>query len=55
MAGMRVGQLAGEEERFCPFAAVNKWPYKCLYGKDSEEVSKTYFAYGEFRNRGWTM
>ena len=55
MADMKVGQLAGEEDRFCPLAAVNKWPDKYLYGKESEEVSKMYFAYGEFRNRGWTV
>ncbi len=55
MSEMKVGQLAGEQERFCPFAAVNKYPYKYLRGDDSEKVAQKYFAFGEFRNRGWTV
>ena len=55
MSEMKVGQLAGEQERFCPFAAVNKYPYKYLHGDDSDKVAKKYFAVGQFRKRGWTM
>ena len=53
---MQVGQLAGPRERFCPVAAVTKWPYRHLYDKEeSEKVSIKYFAAGQFRSRGWTM
>lgn len=53
---MQVGQLAGPRDRFCPVAAVTKWPYRHLYDKgESEKVSIKYFAAGQFRSRGWTM
>jgi len=55
MANMKVGQLAGPNDRFCPYAAVNKWPYRHLHGDESERVSSKFFASGEFRSRGWTM
>jgi len=55
MENMKTGQLAGPNERFCPYAAVNKWPYRHLYGDESEKVSQKFFAAGEFRSRGWTM
>ncbi|KAK4693160.1 hypothetical protein P7C71_g4189, partial [Lecanoromycetidae sp. Uapishka_2] len=55
MAEMKVGQLAGPNERFCPFAAVNKWPYRHLHGEDSDNVSQKFFASGQFRARGWTI
>ena len=50
-----VGQLASHEERFCPYAALSKWPYRYLYGDAREKVSERFFAHGAFRDRGWTM
>lgn len=55
MKAVKVGQLAGIDERFCPVAAVAKWPYRHLFGEESDKVSKGYFANGRFRSRGWTM
>lgn len=55
MTVMKVGQLASPEEKFCPFAAVTKWPYRHLYGEEVEIVSSGYFAHGRFRSRGWTV
>lgn len=52
---MKVGRLASDDEKFCPFAAVTKFPYRHLYGDESEKVSQEYFAYGKFRSRGFTM
>lgn len=52
---LKVGQLAGVDERFCPVAAVAKWPYRHLFGDESDKVSKEYFANGRFRSREWTM
>jgi len=52
---MKVGQLASTEQKFCPFAAVTKFPYRHLHGDESEEVSQQYFANGKFRARGFTM
>ena len=50
-----VGQLACRETKFCPYAAVNKYPYKELHGEVSRVVSDNYFAHGAFHARGWTM
>ncbi|KAL8863540.1 MAG: hypothetical protein Q9178_000221 [Gyalolechia marmorata] len=50
-----VGQEAPKESRFCPLAAVNKWPYKFFHHVDSETISKAFFAAGKFRTRGWTL
>ena len=50
-----VGQEAPKESRFCPLAAVNKWPYKFFHHLDSETISKAFFAAGKFRTRGWTL
>ncbi|KAL8842064.1 MAG: hypothetical protein Q9170_000667 [Blastenia crenularia] len=50
-----IGQEAPEEAKFCPFAAVNKWPYKFFQHQDSEIISKAFFAGGKFRIRGWTL
>lgn len=55
MVDMKVGQLANPKVTFCPFAAVTKWPYRHLYGEESDLVSEKYFAHGKFRSRGWTM
>jgi len=55
MTTLKAGQLASPKERFCPFAAVTKWPYRHLHGDASELVSDRYFANGKFRAQGWTM
>ena len=52
---MKVGQLASFGDRFCPYAAVTKYPYRHLYGDSSALVSDEYFAHGKFRDYGWTM
>ena len=55
MSTMKVGQLASSKDRFCPYAAVTKWPYRHLLGASSTVVSDEYFAHGKFRAYGWTM
>ena len=55
MPDLRIGQLASDSERFCPLAAVNKWPYRHLHGDASQKVSDAFFAAGAFRIRGWTV
>ncbi|KAL8638328.1 MAG: hypothetical protein Q9228_004515 [Teloschistes exilis] len=49
------GQIAPRDARFCPLAAVSKWPYKFIQQPDSETISKRFFAAGRFRARGWTL
>ncbi|KAL8847317.1 MAG: hypothetical protein Q9221_007633 [Calogaya cf. arnoldii] len=49
-----IGQEAPKESKFCPLAAVNKWPYK-FHHQDSEAISQAFFAAGKFRTRGWTL
>lgn len=50
-----IGQEAPEEIKFCPLAAVSKWPYKSFGHLDSEIISKAFFAAGKFRMRGWSL
>ncbi|KAL8688136.1 MAG: hypothetical protein Q9224_004965, partial [Gallowayella concinna] len=50
-----IGQIAPRESKFCPFAAVNKWPYKSFHHLDAETISKAFFAAGKLRMRGWTL
>lgn len=50
-----IGQEAPKESKFCPLAAVNKWPYKFFHHLDSETISQAFFAAGKFRMRGWTL
>ncbi|KAL8727961.1 MAG: hypothetical protein Q9166_005726 [cf. Caloplaca sp. 2 TL-2023] len=50
-----IGQVAPKESKFCPLAAVSKWPYKFFHYLDSETISKAFFAVGKFRMRGWTL
>ncbi|KAL8772954.1 MAG: hypothetical protein Q9209_001974 [Squamulea sp. 1 TL-2023] len=50
-----IGQEAPKESKFCPLAAVTKWPYKFFQHLDSETISKAFFAAGKFRIRGWTL
>ncbi|KAL8995335.1 MAG: hypothetical protein Q9169_004910 [Polycauliona sp. 2 TL-2023] len=50
-----IGQEAAKESKFCPLAAVNKWPYKFFHHLDSETISQAFFAGGKFRTRGWTL
>ncbi|KAL9129988.1 MAG: hypothetical protein Q9217_001710 [Psora testacea] len=54
MPELRVGQLASPQERFCPYAAVNKYPYKHLQDEEKVVVSDNFFAHGAFRERGWS-
>ncbi|KAL6713438.1 hypothetical protein ACLMJK_008903 [Lecanora helva] len=55
MTTPEIGQLASPKDRFCPYAAVTKWPYRHLYGESSTLVSDEYFAHGKFRSHGWTI
>ncbi|KAL8881635.1 MAG: hypothetical protein Q9192_007756 [Flavoplaca navasiana] len=50
-----IGQEAPKESKFCPLAAVTKWPYKFFHHLDSETISQAFFAAGKFRMRGWTL
>ncbi|KAL8947390.1 MAG: hypothetical protein Q9222_006322 [Ikaeria aurantiellina] len=50
-----IGQTALKDTKFCPLAAVSKWPYKFFVHQDSETISKAFFAAGKFRMRGWTL
>ncbi|CAL8576314.1 hypothetical protein XPA_002202 [Xanthoria parietina] len=50
-----IGQEAPSESKFCPLAAVNKWPYKFFHNPDSETIAQAFFAAGKFRTRGWTL
>ncbi|KAI4246477.1 MAG: hypothetical protein L6R42_009875, partial [Xanthoria sp. 1 TBL-2021] len=49
------GQEAPKESKFCPLAAVSKWPYKFFHHLDSETISQAFFTAGKFRMRGWTL
>ncbi|KAL9640578.1 MAG: hypothetical protein Q9164_000185 [Protoblastenia rupestris] len=55
MGHRKVGQLASHQERFCPYAAVIKYPYRHLRGEVSQVVSDNFFANGAFRERGWSL
>ncbi|KAL8892872.1 MAG: hypothetical protein Q9215_000236, partial [Flavoplaca cf. flavocitrina] len=50
-----LGQEAPKESKFCPLAAVTKWPYRSFHHLDSETISQAFFAAGKFRMRGWTL
>ncbi|KAL8714133.1 MAG: hypothetical protein Q9220_001861 [cf. Caloplaca sp. 1 TL-2023] len=50
-----IGQAAPKDCKFCPLAAVTKWPYKFFANLDSETIAKAFFAAGKFRMRGWTL
>ncbi|KAI4256477.1 MAG: hypothetical protein LQ352_002083 [Teloschistes flavicans] len=50
-----IGQVAPRDAKFCPLAAVSKWPYRFLHQSDAETISKRFFAAGRFRDRGWTL
>lgn len=50
-----IGQEAPKESKFCPLAAVNKWPYKFFHHLDAETIAQAFFAAGKFRMRGWTL
>ncbi|KAL9600572.1 MAG: hypothetical protein Q9219_003118 [cf. Caloplaca sp. 3 TL-2023] len=50
-----IGQEAHKGSKFCPLAAVSKWPYRFFQHEDSEIISKAFFAAGKFRMRGWTL
>ncbi|KAI4204145.1 MAG: hypothetical protein LQ350_001336 [Teloschistes chrysophthalmus] len=50
-----IGQIAPRGTKFCPLAAVSKWPYKFIQQPDSEIISQRFFAAGRFRARGWTL
>ena len=53
----QVGELSKITDTFCPITAVSKFPYKYMQSSPvaSEEVSRKYFAAGEFWTRHWTM
>ncbi|KAL8974519.1 MAG: hypothetical protein Q9197_001252 [Variospora fuerteventurae] len=50
-----IGQEALKDAKFCPLAAVKRFPYKFFHHVDSEKMSKAFFADGKFRMRGWTL
>ncbi|KAL8673328.1 MAG: hypothetical protein Q9168_002252 [Polycauliona sp. 1 TL-2023] len=50
-----IGQEASKDSKFCPLAAINKWPYKFFHHLDSETIAQAFFAGGKFRTRGWTL
>ena len=57
MAELRLGQLACEEDRFCPFAAVAKYPYRYFYrDRDAQKiVAEHFWDGGQFKEHGWNM
>ncbi|KAL9100111.1 MAG: hypothetical protein Q9163_004472 [Psora crenata] len=55
MPKLETGQLTSRNERFCPYAAVNKYPYKNLSGEVMRLVSDNYFAHGAFKEREWSL
>ena len=50
-----VGELSEVGHKFCPYAAVAKFPYKYIDKAHLQPVSEVYFASGQFRARGWTL
>lgn len=50
-----IGHEAPKKMKFCPLAAVSKWPYKFFGRLDAEIIAKPFFAAGKFRMRGWTL
>ena len=55
MSSPKLGQLAPRDERFVPYAAISKWPYKHLHGEVSKVIADNFFARGAFVERGWNM
>lgn len=55
MSDKVLGQMAPRQQLFCLFQAVSKYPYRYVKRSESDAVSKTYFAGGKLRARGWSM
>ena len=52
---VKLGDLAKVGQKFCPYAAVAKFPYKYMGKAHMQTASELYFAGGQFRARGWTL
>lgn len=53
---LELGQLAKEdEETFCPWQTIKKYPYTYIGKTNSENVDKKFFAGGRCEQRTWDL
>ena len=57
MVELRLGQPATEDQRFCPYSAVAKYPFRYFHGDndDRKRIAETFWDGGQFKDHGWNM
>ncbi|KAI9679828.1 MAG: hypothetical protein M1817_004842 [Caeruleum heppii] len=50
-----LGAEANEQDVFCPFQALRKWPYRFLEKDDQDKVSGAFYIQNKFFEREWDI
>ncbi len=57
MVQLRLGQLAPEDQIFCPYTAVAKYPFRYFNGDndDKKHIAERFWDGGQLKDHGWNM